>query len=178
MDPVRALLTLHMTAGLGPQRIAALLESFGSAEAVLAAGSARLESLPGIGPKIAAALAATVAGDAAALELERAAKAGVQVVARGQPGYPAALADTPGAPYVLFLRGEITPGDARAVALVGTRHPTPQGRKVARQLAEGLAQAGVTIISGLPRFTGLGTSRSLRRKILPRSSTDFRRLVP
>jgi DNA processing protein len=34
---------------------------------------------------------------------------------------------------------------------VGTRHPTAYGRRIAAQLAEGLAQAGVVVVSGMAR---------------------------
>lgn len=41
------------------------------------------------------------------------------------------------------------PGDARSVAVVGTRRPTPYGLDIARTLARDLALAGVTVVSGL-----------------------------
>ncbi len=49
------------------------------------------------------------------------------------------------------MKGNILPADIRAVALVGTRHPTGYGKKVAKLLSEGLARAGVTVVSGLAR---------------------------
>lgn len=49
-------------------------------------------------------------------------------------------------PDVLYLRGELPRGPA--VALVGTRTPTPEGYRFASELARDLARAGVTIVSG------------------------------
>jgi DNA processing protein len=59
---------------------------------------------------------------------------------------PARLAELEEPPHELFLRGELPRGPA--VALVGTRYPSPMGRRFARELARDLASAGVAILSG------------------------------
>jgi DNA processing protein len=84
-------------------------------------------------------------------ELARVERAGVWLAARGGPDYPAALADLPGAPALLYVRGTLSAADARAVALVGSRRCSDYGRRVAARLAAGLARAGVTVVSGLAR---------------------------
>src|SRR5262245_58775590 len=122
-DHLLDLLALHLTTGLGPARIAALLDRFGSAAAALRAAPAALAEVSGIGPKLAGGLDAGSARQAAADELRRARDAGAAVVARGGAGYPPWLAEVPGAPALLYLRGEVTAADERAVALVGTRTP-------------------------------------------------------
>ncbi len=147
---VQALLALRLTEGLGPVRIEALLAHLGSARAVLQAGAAQLAAVPGIGATLAAQVSAARGADVAA-EVRRIAQAGVWLRVKGEADYPAALADTPQAPPLLFGRGTLLPTDERAVALVGTRHPTAQGRKVAQRLAEGLARAGVVVVSGMAR---------------------------
>jgi DNA processing protein len=54
------------------------------------------------------------------------------------------------APPFLFYRGELrADDDARSVAVVGTRHPTPDGLRRATKMAGLLAQQGVTVLSGL-----------------------------
>ena len=70
-----------------------------------------------------------------------------------QPGderYPALLGTIPSPPR-LELRGAIEPSDSLAVAIVGSRRPTPYGLEVAESLAAELAARGVTIVSGLAR---------------------------
>jgi DNA processing protein len=52
-------------------------------------------------------------------------------------------------PPILFLRGAWRPEDARAVALVGTRAPTDDGRRAAFLLGSDLGAAGFTVVSGL-----------------------------
>ena len=66
------------------------------------------------------------------------------------PRYPALLGAIP-APPRLFVRGALEADDALALAIVGSRRPSPYGLAVAEQLASELAARGVTIVSGLAR---------------------------
>ena len=68
----------------------------------------------------------------------------------GDPDYPALLDVVP-APPALWVRGALIVDDALAVAIVGSRRPTPYGLEVAERLAADLAARGVTIVSGLAR---------------------------
>ncbi|MCI0462490.1 MAG: helix-hairpin-helix domain-containing protein, partial [Gemmataceae bacterium] len=85
-DDTRARLTLHLIPGLGPLRTAALLEHFGSAEAVLRAGAAELAGVPGVGAKLAADVVAgrAVAGVEEELRLMEQHRVGLAVL--GAPG--------------------------------------------------------------------------------------------
>ena len=77
-------------------------------------------------------------------------QAGVEVVLRGSPSYPAALGDDHQAAPVLFRRGAGSlPAGAPRVAIVGTRRATSYGRDVARQFGRELTEAGVCVVSGL-----------------------------
>jgi DNA processing protein len=77
-------------------------------------------------------------------------EAGVQVCTLGRPDYPAALADDPEAPAVLFSLGTPRVVDlASRVAIVGTRSATRYGLGVAAQLGADLAASGVVVVSGL-----------------------------
>ena len=68
----------------------------------------------------------------------------------GDPRYPALLGAIPSAP-ALFVRGALHADDALAIAIVGSRRPTPYGIAAAERLACDLAARGVTIVSGLAR---------------------------
>ena len=73
-------------------------------------------------------------------------------LARGDPRYPALLAELHDPPSRLFVRGaalELLSGPA--VALVGSRSCSPYGAQVARMLGRDLASAGVAVVSGLAR---------------------------
>ncbi len=148
---LRDLLALHLTPGVGPRTAAALLEQFGSAAEVLRASEARLRDVPNVGPRIAEAVREAAANPEIDAEMERVAKGQVRILIKGTPDYPESIASIPDPPLLLYLRGELTPADAGAVALVGSRHCTEYGRRTAARLAAALARAGVTIISGLAR---------------------------
>ena len=68
----------------------------------------------------------------------------------GDARYPALLGASP-APPRIFVRGALDAADALALAIVGSRRPTPYGLAIAEQLASELAARGVTIVSGLAR---------------------------
>ncbi|HVS36760.1 MAG TPA: DNA-processing protein DprA [Gemmataceae bacterium] len=148
---LRDLLALHLTPGVGPRTAAALLEWFGSAAAVLRASEARLRDVPHVGPKLAQAVREAAANPEIDAELERVAKGQVRLLLKGTPDYPESIASISDPPLLLYVRGELTPADAVAVALVGSRHCTDAGRRTAAKLAAGLGRAGVTVISGLAR---------------------------
>ena len=81
-----------------------------------------------------------------ARELER---LGGRVVFCGTPDFPDRLAAIPDPPALLYLLGEMVP--LPAVAIVGTRRPTPYGRRMASQLSRDAAHAGLAVVSGLAR---------------------------
>ena len=148
---IRDLLALHLTPGVGPRTAAALIEHFGSPAAVLRASVSRLCDVPHVGPKLAKGLTEAAGNLEVDAELERAAKAQVRLLVKGAPDYPASIASIPDPPLLLYMRGELTPADACAVALVGSRQCTDYGRRTAARLAAGLVRAGATVVSGLAR---------------------------
>lgn len=75
--------------------------------------------------------------------------AGVRVCRQGRAGYPPRLAEDPEAPPILFWSGDLQALGHPSVGLVGTRSCTHYGEEVAAELGLGLAQAGVSVVSGL-----------------------------
>lgn len=74
---------------------------------------------------------------------------GYQVLGLSDPAYPANLRVVENRPPLLFIAGKLTPADRRSVAVIGTRQPSEMGRALARGIAEALARAGFTVVSGL-----------------------------
>lgn len=70
------------------------------------------------------------------------------MLVRGDPAFPARLGALPDCPPRVFVDGELPEPGRRWVALVGSRRATPTGRDLAHQLARGLAEVGVVIVSG------------------------------
>ncbi|NJK80361.1 MAG: DNA-protecting protein DprA [Chloroflexaceae bacterium] len=141
-------LGFNLVPGIGPLRLARLIERCGSVEAAWQASAADLLAV-GIDARSSAALAAARQQIDLESELERIAALGVRLVALEDPDYPALLAQLETAPPLLYVRGDFTPTDEWAIAVVGTRSPTSYGKEATRHIVGTLARRGVTIISGL-----------------------------
>jgi len=63
--------------------------------------------------------------------------------------YPSMLRESPDAPAVLYVRGDVRILGEPQLAMVGSRNPTAGGRATAREFASFFARAGLTITSGL-----------------------------
>ncbi|MEK9144369.1 MAG: DNA-processing protein DprA [Elusimicrobiota bacterium] len=74
----------------------------------------------------------------------------IRSLGREDADYPPLLSSIADPPETLFARGAV-PSTLRTLAIVGTRRPTPYGRRTARRLARECAQAGITVVSGLAR---------------------------
>ncbi|TFZ02014.1 DNA-processing protein DprA [Ramlibacter humi] len=72
-----------------------------------------------------------------------------RVLTLGDPAYPPALLQTEDPPLLLYAHGQPVAEWPRAIAVVGSRNPTPQGRENARRFGHSFAQAGLTVVSGL-----------------------------
>src|SRR5690348_1477723 len=88
---LRDLLCLTMVAGVGPHTCRALLERYKSAGRALDASNASLRDVEGIGPKLAERIVRARKDHDADEELEFCRKAGVELFARGDAGYPPPL---------------------------------------------------------------------------------------
>ncbi|MDF1810195.1 MAG: DNA-processing protein DprA [Phycisphaerales bacterium] len=148
----RTLLALTMVPGLGPVRIAQLISSIGSPEAVLKASASQIASVRGIGSGTASNIAQHLhrAIDRVELELEKIADAGAHVVSIADPHYPAMLGVTPSAPPILMIRGQFEheSTDQYPVAIVGSRACSVYGSEQAGKFGSALGRAGLTIVSG------------------------------
>lgn len=145
-------LKLALIPGLGPRLTATLLRQFGSAESACNARESELRQIPQIGEKLADAFARAMQTLDPADEIALLERYGVRPVIKGEDGYPSALAALPDSPALLYIHGDgWQPGDANAVALVGSRHCTGYGRKMAAEIAAGLCRAGIAVVSGLAR---------------------------
>jgi DNA processing protein len=150
-DDVVDCVRLSLVSGVGPLLRKALVERFGSAAAVLAANRDELQRVDGIGPKIAARVAAASDEIDAEAELRLATAHGIDVLIEASDDYPRLLRQIHDPPGVLFRRGKALPQDELAVAIVGTRHATRYGLAQAERLAASLARTGFTVVSGLAR---------------------------
>lgn len=145
----RALVALSLVPGVGPARVRALLGAFGSAEAVMQAPAGRLARAEGVGRKTAEAIRAWDDAPEVDRQFERADRVGARLVALGDEEYPARLRQIYDPPPFLWVRGRLGAEDDAAVAVVGTRKASDYGLRVAEAFGRGLAERGVTVVSGL-----------------------------
>ncbi|HET9476698.1 MAG TPA: DNA-processing protein DprA, partial [Dehalococcoidia bacterium] len=129
---------LNRVPGIGRVRYQSLLSGFGSLAAAWAAGPGDMRSA-GVDPRTARLIAAERGAIDPDDEMAQIEKAGVQAVTWPDPLYPTALKETDDPPPVLYVRGDISAAHDFAVAVVGTRRPTPYGRQVAEEVSYQLA---------------------------------------
>jgi DNA processing protein len=114
-----------------------------------------------------AALLLDAARAAADRALSDAARHGIEPLPWGARDYPPLLAKIPDPPPLLWVRGSAPLLSLPAVAVVGSRAASSYGLQVAHEFGAGLAETGVTVVSGLAR----GVDSSAHRGALSRGTT-------
>ncbi|MDH3595971.1 MAG: DNA-processing protein DprA [Rhodospirillales bacterium] len=140
-----AWLRLIRSENVGPVTFRGLLARFGDAEATL-------EALPELARRGGRRRPIRICpAQDAERELEALEKIGARLLAVVEPDYPPALAALEHAPPVVSVLGRTEMLQQRAVAVVGARNASANGRRLARDIAQGLGQAGFLVASGLAR---------------------------
>lgn len=150
-DTVAPWLALGRVKGLGGVGFKRLAARFADPTQALFASRAELEQVEGLHREVIDRLAHFSDWSPIEDELRRARAAGVRIVPFNDPDYPARLRMIADPPPVLYVKGALASADERAVAIVGSRSASDYGRRVARDLASGLASAGFTVVSGMAR---------------------------
>ena len=151
MTEAEALIALNQLPKIGPVKIRALLARFGSGVATLKQAETTLQQAQGIGPETAKIISTWQDFADPSGELSLARERNIQILTQEDPDYPASLRDMYDAPVVLYIWGKILERDHHSIAIVGSRKLTHYGREAARKFSFQLANAGLTVISGLAR---------------------------
>ena len=151
MTSREATIALNILSGIGPVRVRKLVDALGSAEEILSASQHVLERVEGIGPKTARIITEWESSVDLVGEIDSAKARGIHVLTQEDEMYPEPLLKMYDAPLVLYVWGELATTDHHGIAMVGSRKHTYYGQQSARQLSFQLANAGVSIISGLAR---------------------------
>lgn len=149
-DELAAWLRLLETPGIGRQRARRLLLAFGGPREIFEASPAAWREVLD-GHKVSEALAQAPEGHDAlvARTAQWLQQPGCHLLVLGDPQYPAAWMELTDPPLVLHARGRLELLGIGALAVVGSRHPTPQGADNAFQFSAALSQAGMVVVSGL-----------------------------
>jgi DNA processing protein len=145
-----AWLALTLSPGLGPKRILDAMKQLNEPSQVFALSLTQLEGL-----KFPAQAAQFIfdgkARVAAEEEWARVVAQGATVLSFSCPDYPERLKEIYDPPPVLWVRGATNLLSRPAIAVVGTRHPSPYGSGMAEMLSRDLAVRRLLIVSGMAR---------------------------
>ena len=155
-EELGAWLRLVLTPGVGPESARRLLAAFGEPQAIF--GQTENALCQVVRAKQAQALQLMPDGCAELTHdtldwLQAANGPGRCVITLGDADYPAPMLEIPDPPLMLYALGQTTQlatlRTQQALAIVGSRNPTPQGAENARAFACSLAASGLTVVSGL-----------------------------
>lgn len=138
---------LSLAPGLGAKPLRDLLARFGLPRNVLAASPSSLAQV--VGNELAARIAARDRGNAVEQALRWLDHPDRALLTLADDAYPKQLLEISDPPALLYLRGNAAALNATALAVVGSRNPTPQGIANAEQFARVFSDAGFSIVSGL-----------------------------
>ena len=145
-----AWLALTLAPGLGPKRILDAVTQLDTPSEIFTLPLTALEGL-----RFPAASAQFIfdgkARRAAEEEWTRVAAQGANILSFSCPEYPERLKEIYDPPPVLWVRGPVDLLARPAIAVVGTRHPSPYGSGVAEMLARDLSVRRLLIVSGMAR---------------------------
>lgn len=156
-DELAAWLRLLGTPGIGNITARKLLTAFGLPQGVFAQSPSQLQR------HVSERQALALCGPVPDLELQvdtalswiAAEPDQRNILTLADPRYPSALLDIEDPPLVLYVLGPLAQfgnhwgTGATSIAIVGSRNPTAQGSANARNFAGAMAQAGLTVVSGL-----------------------------
>ncbi|MEF8700332.1 MAG: DNA-processing protein DprA [Candidatus Accumulibacter sp. UW26] len=166
-ESLAAWLRLTLIPGIGGKTQRRLLAAFGLPEAIFAAGRSALGGV--VGDRATRLLLDTDSRPAVERALAWANTADQHLVCLADAEYPQLLLEIPDPPTLLYVRGRLDLLNAAALAIVGSRNPTPPGIQNAERFASALAEAGLTIISGL----ALGIDAAAHRGALRTSGSTM-----
>jgi DNA processing protein len=152
-------LALRLMPGLGARKAAQLLQRFRTPVNIFRASPPELEAsgLPG---SLAQSIASGCTFDDAVDQHQKMLEFSAALIPISDPRYPPGLKEIYDPPIALFARGRVELLHSIMLGVVGTRRPTPYGIAATERLTAELAQAGLTITSGMARGIDTAAHRS------------------
>ena len=126
-----------------------LLNRFGSAQGIFCAGETEIRSVPGLTKSEIYLLTTQDKEDNRLRLYDYVTKNDIAAFRFDESRYPERFICLEDRPYVLFVQGRLPKADTPAIAIVGSRRASEYGQNIASHFASVLAEAGVTIVSGL-----------------------------
>ena len=160
-------LALTFVSGIGDVLSKNLISYCGSAEDIFKTSRQKLLQIPGIGPKMAAAILNKECFSRAEKEVQFIEKNKIQAIFYTDAAYPKRLKNCIDAPIMLFYRGSADLNKQRVISIVGTRNATSYGKQLCEELIEHLKSYNVTVISGLAYGIDICAHKACVKQQLP-----------
>jgi DNA processing protein len=144
-------LALGRIRGVGGVSFKKITARFADPAAVFRASAAELAEIEGLHRELIHSIANFNDWAEIDKEIQRARAAGIKMIPFSDAAYPGSLRAIADPPPLLYVKGELRDNDSKAIAIVGSRSASDYGRRIARDLARGLASFGFTVVSGMAR---------------------------
>jgi len=177
----RDIIALDFVPGLGPRKVISLLKEVRETEEIFNISEKRLTEIFGRRFEGAGKIRSVRHSAEYSAELAYMKKNGIYPVCCRDRSYPRPLKDIYDPPIVLYCKGDLRPGDANAVAIVGARRCSLYGLQMAEKLACGLAERGITVISGMASGIDSAAHRGAlkaRGRTIAVMGSGFRHIFP
>ncbi len=142
---------LHIAADLGPRSLLHLYRHCRRGQDALLASAAELQQVPRLSSRVIERILFFQKYADPVKTYEDLSANGVEIVMLGDPEYPRALTEIADPPAMLYVKGKLPAPALPLLAVVGARQATPYGVAMARELAQGLAEYGWGVVSGMAR---------------------------
>lgn len=140
-------IALSLVNGLGSATFCQLLLTFKTPEAILDAPYTALRET--VNKEVADGIQSAMAHEHLNKALDWLEQPDNHLITLADAYYPKRLLETDQPPPVLYAKGNLQILQRPGLAIVGSRHATPQGESTAEDFAESLCRAGFAVISGL-----------------------------
>jgi len=179
MTRLEALVSLNIIGDIGSVRLKKLLDYFGKPQDILKAPVEKLMAV-GIGGKLTQSIRALKKEDLDK-EFKASRKLGLEILSYEDKDYPENLKNIPGAPIVLYVKGNFVQQDKYSLGIVGSRRASFYGLSSAEKFAADLSSLGFTIVSGMAR--GIDTAAhkgalKMRGRTIAVMGSGFNRIYP
>ncbi|MBS1496534.1 MAG: DNA-protecting protein DprA [Bacteroidetes bacterium] len=142
-------LALTQIPKIGDARAKALLNEFGTAEAVFKASQKKLEHIENIGSLIAKNIKSFNDFSACEKEIQFIEKYKITPLFILDNKYPQRLLQCYDSPIMLYYKGTADLNTSKIVSIVGTRNHTDYGKNICEKLMEELQDENILVVSGL-----------------------------
>jgi len=148
-NTIKYILGLIVIPNLGRKRIFTLLNRFSTFEAIWQANKEELKEIKRINIEIINAILAGPNKKQIETLIEHIKELNAWVVINDGGEFPELLSSISDPPILIFGQGDYSVLKTPSIAIVGSRNATSYGKKMSFDIAYGLSEQGVTIVSGL-----------------------------